>query len=314
MNNIAIWYRYFGIPEQTLELETAPVGILTPGFMRVRMQFSPMNASDLIPITGAYGHRVVPPLVAGYEGVGEVIAAPESWSHLVGKRVLPLRGQGTWQSFVDCRSEFAIPVPDWIPSDLAARAYINPVAALMMLRLYVPEGKRVLLTAAGSDCGLLLGQWAIRLGARSVTGIHRSTAHATRLAACGITSVSQKDAGAIRRFASESDLVFDATGGELATAILQQLPESSTFVCYGLLSGIPFKQQHPRPLVRWFHLRNYLDGLNSRQWHSLFSEIWPLLNTSMYSDSVRYPVTSWKEAICFYREPGRSAKPLLVMN
>lgn len=314
MNNIAICYRHFGVPEQTLELETAPMGLLTPGFMRVRMQCSPINASDLIPVTGAYGHRIVPPLVAGHEGVGEVIAAPESWSHLVGKRVLPLRGQGTWQSFVDCRSEFAIPVPDWIVSDLAARAYINPVAALMMLRLYVPEGKRVLLTAAGSDCGLLLGQWAKRLGASSVTGIHRSAVHATRLAACGITSVSQEDAGAIKRFASESDLVFDATGGELATSILQQLPESSTFVCYGLLSGIPFRQQHPRPFVRWFHLRNYLDGLNSRQWHSLFSEIWPLLNTSMYSDSVRYPVASWKEALCFYRESGRSGKPLLVMN
>lgn len=314
MKNTAIWYRHFGVPEQTLALETAPMGLLTPGLIRVRMLLSPVNASDLIPVTGAYGHRVVPPLVAGYEGVGQVIAAPESWSYLVGKRVLPLRGQGTWQSFVDCPSEFAIPVPDWIASDLAARAYINPVAAMMMLRLYAPEGKRVLLTAAGSDCGLLLGQWALRLGARSVTGIHRSATHATRLAACGITSVSQEDIGAIRRFASESDLVFDATGGELATSILQHLPESSTFVCYGLLSGLPFRQQHPRPLVRWFHIRNYLDGLSSQQWHSLFTEIWPLLNISMYSDSVRYPVASWKEALYFYRESGRSGKPLLVMN
>lgn len=213
MDNIAIWYRYFGIPEQALELETAPMGLLTHGLMRVRMLFSPINASDLIPITGAYRHRVVPPLVAGYEGVGEVITAPKLWSHLVGKRVLPLRGRGTWQSFVDCQPKFAIPVPDWVHSDLAARAYINHVAALMMLRLYVPEGKRVLLTAAGSDCGLLLGQWAIRLGARSVTGIHRSAVHATRLDACGITPISQEDAGAIRHFASKSDLVFDATGG-----------------------------------------------------------------------------------------------------
>ncbi|KKI44197.1 alcohol dehydrogenase [Obesumbacterium proteus] len=314
MKNTAIWYRHFGVPEQTLKLETAPMGLLTPDLMRVRMLLSPVNASDLIPVTGAYGHRVKPPLVAGYEGVGQVISAPESWSHLVGKRVLPLCGQGTWQSFVDCPSEFAIPVPDWIDSDLAARAYINPVAAMMMLRLYAPEGKHVLLTAAGSDCGLLLGQWALRLGALSVTGIHRSAAHASRLAACGITSVSLEDVVAISRFASGSDLVFDATGGELATSILQQLPESSTFISYGLLSGNPFKQQHPRPVVRWFHIRNYLNSWNSQQWHSLFSEIWSLLNTSMYSDSVRYPLYSWKEAICFYRESGRTGKPLLVMN
>lgn len=314
MNKVAIWYRHFGVPEQTLELETAPVESLTPGLMRIRMQLSPVNASDLIPVTGAYGHRIIPPLVAGYEGVGEVITAPETWSHLVGKRVLPLRGQGTWQSLVDCPPEYAIPVPDWICSDLAARAFINPAAALMMLRLYAPEGKRVLLTAAGSDCSLLLGQWALRFGAVSVTGIHRSAAHATRLAACGITSVSQEDTGAIERSASESDLVFDATGGKLATSILQHLPQTSTFVCYGLLSGIPFRQHHSRPFVRWFHIRNYLNGMDIRQWHALFSEIWPLLNTSSYSGIVRYPVASWKEAIGFYRESGRSGKPLLIMN
>jgi D-arabinose 1-dehydrogenase-like Zn-dependent alcohol dehydrogenase len=79
---------------------------------------------------------------------------------LVGKRVLPLRGQGTWQRYVDCPAEYAIPVPDNIDSRLAARAYINPLAAQMMLAHYPPQGKRVLLTAAGSDCAILLAQWA----------------------------------------------------------------------------------------------------------------------------------------------------------
>lgn len=314
MNNVGIWYRHFGVPEQTLEMEMAPVKLLNPGLLRVRMQLSPVNASDLIPVTGAYRHRVIPPLVAGYEGVGKVITAPEPWSHLVGKRVLPLRGQGTWRSLVDCPPEYAVQVPDWVSNDLAARAYINPAAALMMLRLYTPIGKRILLTAAGSDCSLLLGQWAIRFGAVSVTGIHRSAIHATRLAACGIKSVSQEDVRAIKRSASETDLVFDATGGELATSILQHLPDTSKFVCYGMLSGIPFEQQYVQPFVHWFHIRNYLDCMDSQQWHALFSEIWPLLNTSIYSGSARFPIASWKEAISFYHKSGRSGKPLIIMN
>ncbi|MCM2294253.1 hypothetical protein NAC44_18150 [Allorhizobium sp. BGMRC 0089] len=37
--------------------------------MRVRMLASGINPSDLIPITGAYGHRITPPMMAGYEGV-----------------------------------------------------------------------------------------------------------------------------------------------------------------------------------------------------------------------------------------------------
>lgn len=165
MENLALWYRRFGEPESVLQPETASLGALAPGHLRVRMLFSPVNASDLIPITGAYRHRTPLPAVAGYEGVGVVTQAPASFSHLLGKRVLPLRGQGTWQRYVDCPAEYAIPVPDTIDVHLAARAYINPLAAQMMLTRYPAQGKRVLLTAAGSDCGILLGQWA-RQGAR----------------------------------------------------------------------------------------------------------------------------------------------------
>ena len=93
MENLALWYRRFGEPETVLQPETAPLGALAPGHLRVRMLFSPVNASDLIPITGAYRHRTPLPAVAGYEGVGIVTDAPASFAHLLGKRVLI-----AWQS------------------------------------------------------------------------------------------------------------------------------------------------------------------------------------------------------------------------
>jgi NADPH:quinone reductase-like Zn-dependent oxidoreductase len=46
-------------------------GALKPGELRVRMHYSPVNASDLIPITGAYRHRTPLPAVAGYEGLAK---------------------------------------------------------------------------------------------------------------------------------------------------------------------------------------------------------------------------------------------------
>jgi hypothetical protein len=93
MDNLALWYRRFGEPESVLQPEAGPPGELMPGNLRVRMLFSPINASDLIPITGAYRHRTPLPAVAGYEGVGIVTQAPASFAHLSGCRVLPLRGQ-----------------------------------------------------------------------------------------------------------------------------------------------------------------------------------------------------------------------------
>ncbi|MFA1016633.1 zinc-dependent alcohol dehydrogenase family protein [Enterobacter sp. SAT-E-asb] len=313
MENLALWYRRFGEPESVLQPETAPPGALAPGQLRVRMLFSPVNASDLIPITGAYRHRTPLPAVAGYEGVGVVTEAPASFAHLLGKCVLPLRGQGTWQRYVDCPAEYAISVPDTVDSRLAARAYINPLAAQMMLTRYPPRGKRVLLTAAGSDCAILLGQWARQAGAEAVYGIHRSAVHAERLEAMGITPVAQHDANRIGTVAARSDIVYDATGGPLAEAILSVMPEQGMFVCYGLLSGQTFTQRRPVPRVAWFHIRNGLDALGAEAWRAEFDRIWLTLPDSEYSDVKVYPLADWQKALNAYREGGRTRKPLLSM-
>ena len=311
-HNQALWYRHFGAPEHTLRLEQTPLPPATDDTLRVRMLYAPINASDLIPITGAYGHRISPPLVAGYEGIGRVISAPQSHRHLVGERVLPLRGQGTWQSVVTCAPGQAIPVPETIDTRLAARGYINPLAAALMLRQHPPAGKHVLLTAAGSDCAMLLGQWALQHGARSVTGIHRSAVHAGRLTGCGIRPLIQHDTAGIVRAARTADLVFDATGGDLAQAILAQLPPAAVFICYGLLSGKPFRQLHPLPRICWFHIRNTLATLSDPQWQALFTGIWPQLAASHLSNSQPFALADWQQAIRYYYQTGRQERPLLV--
>ena len=109
MRNLALWYRRFGEPESVLQAETTPLSPRQPGEIRVRMLFSPVNASDLIPITGAYRHRTSQPAIAGYEGVGIVTETPAAYPALLGKRVLPLRGQGTWQRYVDARQRMRFP-------------------------------------------------------------------------------------------------------------------------------------------------------------------------------------------------------------
>ncbi len=311
MENTALCYRQFGEPESVLHRETAEKAPLQPGMLRVQMLLSPVNASDLIPIIGAYRHRITLPAIAGYEGVGRVIAAPDDAMHLLGQRVLPLRGEGTWQQVVDCPAALAIPVPDAIETTLAARAFINPLAAWLMLNLYPVQGKRVLLTAAGSDCAILLGQWAQRRGAKEVYGIHRSAIHADRLRAMGIVPVAQQDSDRVRSLAAISDLVYDATGGELAQTILSAMRSSAAFICYGLLSGQPFTLQRHFPPMHWFHIRNHFDALTPQAWQAAFKEIWPLLAESQYSDARLLPFGAWQSALADYRQAGRTHKPLL---
>src|SRR5699024_12035638 len=73
---------------------------------------APINPSDIIPVTEAYKHRITLPKVAGYEGVGEIILAGAKKKHWLGKRVLQLRKQGTWQKFIKSNPKWFVEVPE----------------------------------------------------------------------------------------------------------------------------------------------------------------------------------------------------------
>ncbi|MBP2548821.1 NADPH:quinone reductase-like Zn-dependent oxidoreductase [Neorhizobium galegae] len=312
--SLSLWYRQFGAPDAVLSLEERSLAERNPGHIRVRMSAAPINPSDLIPITGAYRHRVQPPMIAGYEGVGTVVEAPPHGPYKVGQRVLPLRGAGTWQSHVDCDPAFAVPVPEDIDDDLALRAYINPLAAFLMLRRFRPAGRTVLLTAASSTCAGLLTQWCLAAGARSVIGIHRSPHPLKALQASGMTLVQADDRETITAFAKTSDLVFDAVGGGLATRILASLRPDATVVSYGLLSGELPVFASGGPMPQRFHIRDHLAGVTPGLWQDWFAAIWPLLRAAHLPPVARFPVADWRQALANFYTPGRRSKPVLVFD
>lgn len=313
-DNLALVYRQFGDPLSVLALESSSLLPCAPDKLRVAMQFSPINASDLIPITGAYRHRVQPPLIAGYEGVGKVITAPPAFAHLLGQRVLPLRSDGTWQRYIDCDPLLAIPVPADMSSTLAARAYINPLAALLMLKQWSPKNKRVLITAGGSACALLLAQWARKMGAHGVMAIHRAPMHAKRLQALGIDTLLETQRDAVTAAAQKCDLVFDAVGGEIGQLLWQSLPLEAQFVAYGVLSGKPVQVTAARPALHWFHVRHSLAGIAHQDWQQGFAELWPLLRSSECGEVEIFPLAQWQDAIHYYQQSGRDRKPLLELG
>ncbi|WP_177344372.1 zinc-dependent alcohol dehydrogenase family protein [Klebsiella variicola] len=281
MFNDAIVYDRYGPPAAVLTLKRLPLAPLAGGRVRVRMRYAPVNPSDLIPVTGAYRHRTRLPAVAGYEGLGEVVAAPYGSRLSAGQRVLPLRGGGTWQRFIDLDETW-------------------PVA-----------GKHLVLTAASSSCASLLGQWALAMGARSVSGIIRSPQHRARLEQAGIYPILDTDRALMEKVSQHSDLVFDAVGGELANTLLSVLPASSTLISYGLLSGQPLTQTRGSATVRKFHLREALPTLSVAAWRAAFDEIWLRLPTTTQPPAQRIALNDWREAITAADQPGRGGKILL---
>lgn len=212
--------------------------------------------------------------------------------------MLPLRGDGTWQTIVDCDPALAVPVPDTISDNVAARAYINPLAAFTMLENWPVNGKRVLLTGAGSNCAEYLGVWAYQQGAKEVVGIYRSDSRVARLEQIGVKPLSIQDSWQIAYVAGEADLVFDALGGPVAADILRSMAPDSTFIAYGLLTGQAVQlDSQPYAHYRKFHLRDSLAGMSAATWQRKFLAIWGLLNQIKLPSYQVFPCQEWRHAI-----------------
>lgn len=314
VRNTFLIYTSFGAPLERLALQSAEVPRLEAGRMRVAMSLAPVNPSDLIPITGAYAHRISLPAVAGYEGVGRVVDAPATHTGLLGQRVLPLRGPGTWQAYVDCDPLLAIPVPEWIPDLVAARAYINPLAAAMMLERWPVAGKRVLLSGAGSACAELLGHWARQEGAAVVQGIYRSECRKSRLLAQGIEPIAIDDIRRIEDAAMQADLCFDSLGGPVGSAVLESMGAGTTFIGYGLLSGQSLRSSGSlRVTYRRFHLRDALEHMTADAWQSRFSRCWQTLPCLDLPPVEVFQLADWRDALALATRPG-GRKPVLCFD
>ena len=313
-NSNALIYASFGRPEDVLQLNARPLAPRKAGKLRVQMLAAPINPSDLIPITGAYSHLIKPPMVAGYEGVGRVIEADHTQSHLIGKRVLPLRADGTWQTHLDCDADIAVPVPDNIPDDLAARAYINPMSARHLLKDWPVNGQSVMLTGAGSLIAALLTRWALEDGAGDVFAVYRSKARKAWLESLGATAIPEDDVASVLSAAQTCGICFDALGGPLATQILNAMQPNTEFVGYGLLTGQPvFPSQTTQATMRRFHLRDRLKDMSPSDWQAEFLALWPRLAGADVPGVEQFDFTDWRSALHAFDRPGRLGKPLLRM-
>lgn len=312
--NLALRYHGFGDPHHVLRLERSETKSRPPKLLRVRMTYAPINPSDIIPITGAYSHLIVPPKTAGYEGVGKVVCAPPHMAYMLGKRVLPLRGDGTWQRYVDCDPQIAVPVPDNISDTLAARAYINPLSAHHMLERWPVAGRNVVITGAGSAIAALLAQWAQANGAVAIRGIYRSPQRRNWLRSLGVEPIAEDDAIQVEEAARQADVTYDAVGGKLGSTVLNSMRSGTEFIGYGLLSGQQVQAAAEGGAThRRFHLRDTLQDLHPSTWQESFRVIWPRLSASRLQDTKIFPLKRWQDALNAFGVPGRTQKPLIKL-
>ncbi|GIN89816.1 alcohol dehydrogenase [Siminovitchia terrae] len=302
----------FGNPEDVLKMEYKSVQTPADNEILVRMLVRPINPSDLIPIRGSYAHRISLPAIPGYEGVGIVEEAGAAVSkNLIGKRVLPLRGEGTWQEFVTTSAEFAVPIPDSIDDIIASQMYINPITAWVICteKLGLRPGDTLLVNACGSSIGRIFVQLSKVLGFRliAVTRNDQYTDELNRLGAQYVINTSKES---LRETVLEltngrgASAAIDLVGGQSGTELAYCIQPQGIFLSIGLLSGIPvdWAEIARKTIVsaQIFHLRHWNDRVSTETWQGTFNHLIALINNnqlSLMKPAFRYNLSEIKAAV-----------------
>lgn len=267
----------YGGPD-ALEVVDKPVPTPGPGQVLIRVEAATVNPSDLMFLRGRYGFTRPLPTVPGFEASGRVVAGSGGYARaLVGRRVacgVQRQGDGTWAEYVRVDARGAcLPLLPGVTPEQGATLFVNPFTALALVeRAQRGHHNAVVQTAAGSALGKMITRLAERRGIRVVNVVRRPE-QADELRAAGAEHVlcsgdAEFDMQLEERCQTlRATLAFDAVAGGLTGRLLAAMPDGSTVVVYGALSGetvgVP-----PEPLiferkrVEGFWLSDYLGNLS----------------------------------------------------
>jgi NADPH2:quinone reductase len=271
-----------------------------PGEILVRMQYAPINPSDLNYIHGTYAsalegviwnlnhdtltfdpERAIPcpqpPYTLGGEGVGvvEATGAGLMAKRLQGKRVaIAASPIGTWGEYAVTQARRALPVPDHVDSEQAAMSFINPLTAYIMLRevLQVQSGDWVLQSAAASALGKIVIKLSKVYGFKTINVV-RSDSAAGQVQALGGDAVINQSKDNIQAELSRLtggqgvSHALDCVGGQIGSDFVRCLGLDGTLLCFGTLSPDPITLPSrnimmPVARVQGFFLPNWMAQQN----------------------------------------------------
>ncbi|HSR00738.1 MAG TPA: quinone oxidoreductase [Sphingomicrobium sp.] len=233
-----------GGPE-ALQVEEVEVGLPGHGEVRIQQCAAGVNYVDVYHRTGLYPLPGLP-AVLGVEGAGFVEAVGPGVADLsIGERVawagLPVGG------YAEARllpAERLISLPALVSERVAAAAMLRGITAHMLLRHVRPvtSGDVVLVHAAAGGLGLMLTQWARRLGA-TVIGTVGSPEKAELAKRHGLHhAILYRQVDFVKAVLDltdghGADVAYDGIGGDVLTRTLDCVRRFGMVVSVGQAAG-----------------------------------------------------------------------------
>jgi NADPH:quinone reductase-like Zn-dependent oxidoreductase len=243
----AIHLTAYGNPTQNLKMvEVAELKAPSAGEALVRMEYAPVDYSDLLLANGVYFLNPQLPSVIGGEGAGIVEAiGPRVANVKVGDRVtIPFR-TFTWAEKVLAPADGLFVVPPSIDAKTASMLNINPTTAVLLLDGFVKLKSEdwIALNAANSQVARCIIAIAKSRNLK-VVGIVRRSELIPELERLGVDFVGVESPELAKQIQTATagktiSLGLDAVGGPSAATIAGALSPGAHFVSYAWLSGLP---------------------------------------------------------------------------
>jgi NADPH:quinone reductase-like Zn-dependent oxidoreductase len=222
----------YGNPAQSLMMvEVSEPNAPSASEALVRMEYAPINFSDLLLANGVYFLNPKLPSVIGGEGAGIVEAIGSGVTHVkVGDRVTILFGTFTWSEKVLAPAQGLFVVPPSVDAKTASMLNINPTTAVLLLDVFVKLKAKdwIVLNAANSQVARCLIAIAKSRDLNVVGIVRRSEV---------IPEIEKLDVDFVGVESPElSKQIQIATGGMPIPLGLDALTEAATVVASGKLT------------------------------------------------------------------------------
>jgi len=225
---------------EVTEIRSIPMPKPQPGYAIVKNKIAGMNASDIIFTSGGYDPTHKPPMTAGLEGLGEVVAVGDGVSLKVGQCVVILHF-GCFAEYVSAPADKLIPVPSLDPALMSI--VLSGLTASISLEQEgdLKEGKKVLVTAAAGGTGQFAVQIAKMAGCH-VIGTCSTQEKSDFLKSIGcdrVINYKKENVGDVlsKEYPGGVDVVYECIGKEMFDTCLQNLAVKGRLIVIGAISN-----------------------------------------------------------------------------
>lgn len=233
----------------------------------VKVDYAPINPSELLMVRGLYGFKPPLPWGLGQEGVGQVLAVGAGVADVaVGDRVVLPPDAGAWREQLLVAASDVVRVPTDVDPQQLSMARINPPTAALLLSEFVAlqPGEWVIQNAGNSGVGRSVIAFAKARGLKTVSLVRRQELIEPLLAA-GADAVLLEGSGIARRVAQATGgapirLALDGVAGESTAALTSCLAQDGVLVAYSGMSGLPGQMSPLHVIFRNIGIRGFWLG------------------------------------------------------